>query len=56
MVLAIYEDNKYEIINIDKSEIIYSSSFEKVNITKSQGNIFEFVSPYKSTSFIQDGN
>ena len=54
MVLAIYEDNKYEIINIDKSEIIYSSSFEKVNITKSQGNIFEFVSPYKSTSFIQD--
>ena len=53
MVLAIYEDNKYEIINIDKSEIIYSSSFEKVNITKSQGNIFEFVSPYKSTSFIQ---
>ena len=54
MVLAIYEDNKYEIINIDKSEIIYSSSFEKVNITKSQGNIFEFVSPYKTTSFIQD--
>ena len=30
MVLAIYEDNKYEIINIDKSEIIYSSSFNNV--------------------------
>ena len=54
MVLAIYEDNKYEIINIDKSEIIYSSSFEKVNITKSQGTIFKFVSQYKSTPFIQD--
>ena len=56
MVLAIYEDNKYEIINIDKSEIIYSSSFDKINITKTQENIFEFVSPYKSASFIQEAN
>ena len=56
MVLAIYEDNKYEIINIDKSEIIYSSSFEKVNITKSPANIFEFVSPYKTNSFTQEKN
>ena len=52
MVLAIYEDNKYEIINIDKSEIIYSSSFEKIKIEKNQENIYDFVSPYKLNSFI----
>ena len=52
MVLAIYEDNKYEIINIDKSEIIYSSSFEKINLSPKE-NKFNFVSPYKS-SFIQN--
>ena len=56
MVLAIYEDNKYEIINIDKSEVIYSSSFVKINISKNQENIFEFVSPYKSNLFIQETN
>ena len=54
MVLAIYEDNKYEIINIDKSEIIYSSSFNKINIPKNPGNIYEFISPYKSNTLIQD--
>lgn len=54
MVLAIYEDNKYEIINIDKSEIIYSSSFEKINLSPN-GNKFNFVSPYKS-SLIQNTN
>ena len=53
-VLAIYEDNKYEIINIDKSEIIYSSSFEKINLTPNE-NKFNFVSPYKS-SFIENIN
>ena len=52
MVLAIYEDNKYEIINIDKSEIIFSSFFEKIKINKNQENIYEFVSPYKSSSLI----
>ena len=56
MVLAIYEDNKYEIINIDKSEIIYSSSFEKINLKNVQNNNYEFVSPYKSTALIQDIN
>ena len=56
MVLAIYEDNKYEIINIDKSEIIFSSSFEKIKIFKNQENIYEFVSPYKSSSLIQENN
>ena len=56
MVLAIYEDNKYEIINIDKSEIIFSSSFEKIKINKNQENIYEFVSPYKSSSLIQVNN
>ena len=56
MVLAIYEDNKYEIINIDKSEIIYSSSFEKINLKNVQNNNYEFVSPYKSTTLIQDIN
>ena len=56
MVLAIYEDNKYEIINIDKSEIIFSSSFEKINIFKNQENVYEFVSPYKSSSLIQENN
>ena len=56
MVLAIYEDNKYEIINIDKSEIIYSSSFDKINIQKNSGNIYEFISPYKSNSLVQDIN
>ena len=56
MVLAIYEDNKYEIINIDKSEIIYSSSFDKINIPKNSGNIYEFISPYKSNSLVQDIN
>ena len=56
MVLAIYEDNKYEIINIDKSEVIYSSSFVKINISKNHENIFEFVSPYKSNLFIQETN
>ena len=54
MVLAIYEDSKYEIINIDKSEIIYSSSFEKLNLSPNE-NKFNFVSPYKS-SFIQNIN
>ena len=54
MVLAIYEDNKYEIINIDKSEIIYSSSFEKINLSPKE-NQFIFCSPYKS-SFIQNTN
>ena len=54
MVLAIYEDNKYEIINIDKSEIIYSSFFEKINLTPKE-NKFNFVSPYKS-SFIKNAN
>ena len=54
MVLAIYEDNKYEIINIDKSEIIYSSSFEKIDLSKNE-NKFNFISPYKS-SFIQHIN
>jgi hypothetical protein len=53
-VLAIYEDNKYEIINIDKSEIIYSSSFEKINLIPNE-NKFNFVSPYKS-SFIENIN
>ena len=52
MVLAIYEDNLYEIINIDKSEIIYSSSFDKINLNKNENN-FNFVSPYKS-SFIEN--
>ena len=52
MVLAIYEDNQYEIINIDKSEIIYSSSFEKINLNKNE-NKFNFVSPYKS-SFVEN--
>jgi hypothetical protein len=56
MVLAIYEDNKYEIINIDKSEIIYSSSFEKINLKNVQNNNYEFVSPYKSSALIQDIN
>ena len=56
MVLAIYEDNKYEIINIDKSEIIYSSSFDKINIPKNPGNIYEFISPYKTLSLVQDIN
>ena len=56
MVLAIYEDNKYEIINIDKSEIIYSSSFDKINIPKNPGNIYEFISPYKTISLVQDIN
>ena len=56
MVLAIYEDNKYEIINIDKSEIIYSSSFDKINIPKNPGNIYEFISPYKTLSLLQDIN
>ena len=56
MVLAIYEDNKYEIINIDKSEIIFSSSFEKIKTFKNQENIYEFVSPYKSSSLIQENN
>ena len=56
MVLAIYEDNKYEIINIDKSEIIFSSSFEKIKIFKNQENIYEFVSPYKSSSLLQENN
>ena len=56
MVLAIYEDNKYEIINIDKSEIIFSSSFEKIKINGNQENIYEFVSPYKSSSLIQENN
>lgn len=56
MVLAIYEDNKYEIINIDKSEIIYSSSFEKINLKNVQNNNYEFVSPYKSTALLQDIN
>ena len=56
MVLAIYEDNKYEIINIDKSEIIFSSSFEKIKMFKNQENIYEFVSPYKSSSLIQENN
>ena len=56
MVLAIYEDNKYEIINIDKSEIIYSSSFDKINIPKNPGNIYEFISPYKLLSLVQDIN
>ena len=56
MVLAIYEDNKYEIINIDKSEIIYSSSFDKINISKNPGNIYEFISPYKTLSLVQDIN
>ena len=56
MVLAIYEDNKYQIINIDKSEVIYSSSFVKINISKNQENIFEFVSPDKSNLFIQETN
>ena len=56
MVLAIYEDNKYEIINIDKSEIIYSSSFDKINIQKNPGNIYEFISPYKTLSLVQDIN
>ena len=56
MVLAIYEDNKYEIINIDKSEIIFYSSFEKIKIFKNQENIYEFVSPYKSSSLIQENN
>ena len=56
MVLAIYEDNKYEIINIDKSEIIFSSAFEKIKINKNQENIYEFVSPYKSSSLIQVNN
>ena len=54
MVLAIYEDNNYEIINIDKSEIIYSSSFEKIDLSKNE-NKFNFISPYKS-SFIQNIN
>ena len=54
MVLAIYEDSKYEIINIDKSEIIYSSSFEKINLSPNE-NKFIFVSPYKS-SFVQNKN
>lgn len=54
MVLAIYEDSKYEIINIDKSEIIYSSSFEKLNLAPNE-NKFNFVSPYKS-SFIKNIN
>lgn len=54
MVLAIYEDNNYEIINIDKSEIIYSSSFEKIDLSKNE-NKFNFVSPYKS-SLIQNIN
>jgi len=54
IVLAIYEDNRYEIINIDKSEIIYSSSFNKINIQKNPGNIYEFISPYKSNTLIQD--
>ena len=56
MVLAIYEDNKYEIINIDKSEIIFSSSFEKIKIFRNQENIYEFVSPYKSSSLLQENN
>ena len=56
MVLAIYEENKYEIINIDKSEIIYSSSFDKINISKNPGNIYEFISPYKTLSLVQDIN
>ena len=56
MVLAIYEDNKYEIINIDKSEIIFSSAFEKIKINKNKENIYEFVSPYKSSSLIQVNN
>ena len=50
MVLAVYEDKKYEIINIDKSEIIYSSTFEKLNLNPSE-NKFNFVSPYKSSFF-----
>ena len=54
MVLAVYEDKKYEIINIDKSEIIYSSTFEKLNLNPSE-NKFNFVSPYKS-SFILNTN
>ena len=54
MVLAIYEDKNYEIINIDKSEIIYSSIFEKINLNPSE-NKFHFVSPYKS-SFIENIN
>ena len=53
-VLAIYEDNGYEIINIDESEIIYSSSFEKINLTPNE-NKFNFVSPYNS-SFIENIN
>ena len=56
MVLAIYEDNKYEIINIDKSEVIYSSSFEKIKILKNQENTYDFISPYKLGSFISSNN
>ena len=56
MVLAIYEDNKYEIINIDKSEIIYSSSFDKIDISKNKCNIYDFVSPYKTNFLTQENN
>ena len=55
MVLAIYEDNKFEIINIDKSEVIYSSSFEKINLGIIKDSKYIFISPYKS-SFIQNDN
>ena len=47
LILVIYEDSKYEIINIDKNEVIYSSIFDKMKISFDK---FNFVAPYQNNN------